>query len=82
MLFKQYKEYLSFSCQNVYYTSSIIIVIDSFGKGIVRKRNIDWLNGVWFALLKIEGLGVHDLEVKNSALLGKWLFKLLTEDGV
>jgi hypothetical protein len=27
------------------------------------------------------GLGVHDLEVKNSALLGKWLFKLLTEDG-
>jgi hypothetical protein len=26
--------------------------------------------------------GVHDLEVKNSALLGKWLFKLLTEDGV
>jgi hypothetical protein len=28
------------------------------------------------------GLGVHDLEVKNLALLGKWLFKLLTEDGV
>jgi hypothetical protein len=28
------------------------------------------------------GLGVHDLEVKNSALLGKWLFKLLTEDGI
>jgi hypothetical protein len=28
------------------------------------------------------GLGVHDLAVKNSALLGKWLFKLLTEDGV
>jgi hypothetical protein len=28
------------------------------------------------------GLGVHDLEVKNSILLGKWLFKLLTEDGV
>jgi hypothetical protein len=27
------------------------------------------------------GLGVHDLEVKHSALLGKWLFKLLTEDG-
>jgi hypothetical protein len=25
---------------------------------------------------------VHDLEAKNSALLGKWLFKLLTEDGV
>ena len=28
------------------------------------------------------GLGVHDLEVKNRALLGKWLFKLLTEQGV
>jgi hypothetical protein len=28
------------------------------------------------------GLEVHDLEVKNSALLGKWLFKLLIEDGV
>jgi hypothetical protein len=27
------------------------------------------------------GLGVHDLEVKNLALQGKWLFKLLTEDG-
>ena len=28
------------------------------------------------------GLGIHDLEVKNRALLGKWLFKLLTEEGV
>ena len=28
------------------------------------------------------GLGIHDLEVKNRVLLGKWLFKLLTEDGV
>ena len=28
------------------------------------------------------GLGIHDLQVKNSALLGKWLFKLLTEEGV
>ena len=28
------------------------------------------------------GLGIHDLQVKNSALLGKWLFKLLTSDGV
>jgi hypothetical protein len=27
------------------------------------------------------GLGIHDLEVKNTALLGKWLFKLLMEDG-
>ena len=28
------------------------------------------------------GLGVQDLQVKNDALLSKWLFKLLTEDGV
>jgi hypothetical protein len=28
------------------------------------------------------GLGIQDLEVKNTALLGKWLFRLLTEDGV
>jgi hypothetical protein len=28
-----------------------------------------------------DGLGIHDLEVKNTALLGKWLFKLLTEEG-
>jgi hypothetical protein len=28
------------------------------------------------------GLGIHDLEAKNIALLGKWLYKLLIEDGV
>jgi hypothetical protein len=28
------------------------------------------------------GLGIHDLSIKNTALLGKWLFKLLTSDGV
>jgi hypothetical protein len=27
------------------------------------------------------GLGIHVLQVKITALLGKWLFKLLTEDG-
>jgi hypothetical protein len=27
------------------------------------------------------GLSIHDYEVKNTALLGKWLFKLLTKDG-
>ena len=26
-------------------------------------------------------LGIRDLQVKNRALLGKWLFKLLTKDG-
>jgi hypothetical protein len=28
------------------------------------------------------GLGIQDLEVKNTTLLGKWLFRLLTGDGV
>jgi hypothetical protein len=28
------------------------------------------------------GLGIHDLEIKNRALLGKWLFKLLSEEGI
>jgi hypothetical protein len=28
------------------------------------------------------GLGVHDFEVKNRALLGKWLARLLIEDGI
>jgi hypothetical protein len=27
------------------------------------------------------GLGIHDLEITNTALLGKCLFKLLTEKG-
>ena len=26
------------------------------------------------------GLGIHDVEIKNRALLGKWLFKLLSEE--
>jgi hypothetical protein len=28
------------------------------------------------------GFGIHDIKVKNIALLSKWLFKLLTQDGV
>jgi hypothetical protein len=27
-------------------------------------------------------LGIQDLKVKNTTLFGKWLFRLLTEDGV
>jgi hypothetical protein len=27
------------------------------------------------------GLGIHDLDIKNKALLSKWLFQLLTTDG-
>jgi hypothetical protein len=47
---------------------------DFFSKEIMEKRNIDRLNQ--------GGLGIHDLEVKNKALLGKWFYKLLTEDGM
>ena len=28
------------------------------------------------------GLGIHDLEIKNMALLGKWIFEFLSEEGV
>jgi hypothetical protein len=28
------------------------------------------------------GLGVHDLQVKNRVLVGKWLARLLIEDGL
>jgi hypothetical protein len=29
-----------------------------------------------------EGLGIHDLEVKNRNLIAKWLFKLILQDWV
>ena len=28
------------------------------------------------------GLGIHDLNMKNTALLSKWIYKLLTSDGL
>jgi hypothetical protein len=28
------------------------------------------------------GLGIHDLSIKNTTLLSKWLFKLLTSDDI
>jgi hypothetical protein len=31
---------------------------------------------------RTRGLGIHDLEIKNIALLSKWLFSLLTEHGI
>jgi hypothetical protein len=54
-----------------------------FWQGVSEKKNnIDWLNGMLFAVPKDQGgLGIHDLEVKNTSLLGKWHFQLLTEDG-
>jgi hypothetical protein len=41
------------------------------------------LDGISYANLKIKGgLGIHDLNIKNTTLLSKWLFKLLTSDGI
>lgn len=28
------------------------------------------------------GFGIHDLKIKNIALLSKWLYRLLTKDGI
>jgi hypothetical protein len=57
----------------------ITIDLDSFGKG-QREKEISAGYEVWFVDLKIlEGL---EFMVKNSALLGKWLFKLFIEDDV
>jgi hypothetical protein len=60
-----------------YYRSRIL------WQGTVRRKNIVWLNEVCLCRPKDqEGLGIHDLQVKNMNLLDKWLFKLLTEDGI
>jgi hypothetical protein len=39
---------------------------------------------VWFVaqIKRPGGLGIQDLEVKNTVLFGKWIFRLLTENGV
>jgi hypothetical protein len=56
----------------VSYKDKIIVNLDSFGNGTMRKINIDWLNGVLVCTPKDQGgLGIH--EVKNTALLSKWL---------
>jgi hypothetical protein len=49
---------------------------------VLRRKNISWLSGVSFAAKNQGGQGIHDIEVKNMALLKKWLFRLLTKDGV
>jgi hypothetical protein len=38
----------------VCYIDLITIGLYSFDKGIVKKRNIDWSNGVWFVHPKIK----------------------------
>jgi hypothetical protein len=56
----------------------ITIGLDFFGKGIVKKNQlVKW--SVVCTPKDQGGLGIHDLQVKNTALHGKWLFKLLTE---
>jgi hypothetical protein len=56
---------------------------DTFGKEILRRKKCRLTK--WSVVCRPKGqggLGVHDLEVKNRALLGKWLFKLLIIDRV
>jgi hypothetical protein len=56
---------------------------DSFGKRIVRRKKYRLTKWSVVCHPKDQGeLGVHDLEVKNRVLLGKWLARLLTEDSV
>jgi hypothetical protein len=62
-----------------------MILFFLFPKGVIYKLDyywsiFFWLNEVWFVVPMTRGLGIHDLEVKNTALLDKWLFKLLIED--
>jgi hypothetical protein len=57
-------------CLKESYKNWIITDLGSFAKGTVRKRNIDWLK--WSAVCSPKdrgGLGIHDLEIKNIALL-------------
>jgi hypothetical protein len=51
-------------------------------KGVLHKwdyywSRFFWLNEVWFVAPRTRGLGIHDLEVKNTALLGKLLLSYL-----
>jgi hypothetical protein len=46
------------------------------------RENIILLDGISYANPKIRGLGIHDLNIKNTTLLSKWLFKLLTSDDI
>jgi hypothetical protein len=48
-------------------------------KGVLHK--LDYYRSIVCSPKDQGGLGIHDLEVKNRALLGKCMFKLLTEEG-
>jgi hypothetical protein len=46
----------------------------------VKKRNIDWLDGMLSAVPMTKEVKVFRT-MRLKILLGKWLFKLLMEDG-
>jgi hypothetical protein len=55
-----------------------------FWQGDGDKGSIDWL-AKWSVICRLKDqcvLGIQDIEIINRALLGKWLFKLLTEDAI
>jgi hypothetical protein len=61
----------------------IIIDLDFSGKGLSEKKKYRLVK--WSVVCRPKdqgGFGIYDLQVKNIAHLGKWLFKLLTEDGM
>jgi hypothetical protein len=65
------------------FTQTQLLQIEIFSQGDSEKKKYRLIK--WTVVCRskdVGGLGVHDLEIKNSALLGKWIFKLLTEDGV
>jgi hypothetical protein len=65
----------------VFFIDLITIGLDFFGKGIVKKNClVKW--SVVCTPKDQRGLGIQDLQVKNTALLGKWLFKLLTKNSL
>jgi chloramphenicol O-acetyltransferase len=53
-----------------------------FGKVTTKEGSITLPSGVYYVNLRTRGVRIHDLEMKNVALLSKWLFKLLTTDGI
>jgi hypothetical protein len=65
--------------------SLIILDLDFSGKAMKIRKNTGLLSALFYPNPNMRegggGLEIHDLNIKILALLGKWLFKLLTTDG-
>lgn len=60
----------------------IIFAPDFIASVMIKRKRIVWRSGELCANPKKGGLGIHDSDMKNIAFLSKWLFQLLTADGV